>query len=416
MNGYLKKIKMLFSEAVFHLEKRDSLYYLLCSLFLLIYTPITIFELVYVNFIVISISVVNLTIILLCIWFLFYRLILKRTKYKKVFQILILFLGLPFLPSYTLFLSDFGIQWIIRLTLSSGLLYIFTNNRLFAILWSSSLIAAYALHMFIASIYKGNIVEIMINYIEHYTIFSNGAFSFSFVLLVIYKVTSAHNQLEISKAFANAIAHEVFSPISVVKVRSEMLLEKVNNKDNNKDNSGVVNDVNELIKLTNYCMKNVEIILTASKNINTQYSDIKKYSVVSCIEIALREFYLTEEQKSKIHFDNSVDFKFKGSRHLFKHVIFNLLKNTFNHAGGDAEIYIWVSKNKIHYKDTGIGIKQSDLPRIFDTDFSKGRFGIGLHFCKKAMERMNSNIKCTSKFGEYTEFIMSFSSVTKVIK
>ena len=404
-----KKIKILFSESILQLEERDNLYYLLCILFLLIYTPITILELAHINLIIIFISLVNLIIIILCIWFLLYRLIFKKIKYKKVLQILILLFGLPFLPCYTLFLSDFSMQWIIRLILSSGLLFIFTNNRLFTILWIISAVLAYILYIFTASLYKGDIVEIMMSYVEHYTIFSNGAFSLSFVLLVIYKMTATSNQIEISKAFASAIAHEVFSPISIVKLKSEMLLEKINNN----DKSALIHEINELMKLTNYCMKNVEIILTASKNVNTQYSDIKKYSVVKCIEIALEEFYLTEEQKNKIHFDNSVDFKFKGSRHLLKHVIFNLLKNTFAHAGREASIYIWIDKNKIHYRDTGSGIKKNELPRIFDADFSKGRFGIGLHFCKKAMERMNSKIKCVSKYGEYTEFIIFFSNIIK---
>ena len=64
------------------------------------------------------------------------------------------------------------------------------------------------------------------------------------------------------------------------------------------------------------------------------------------------------------------------------------------------------------YEDDGEGIKEDELPKIFNTDFSKGRFGIGLHFCKKAMERMDGKIECVSKFGIYTEFIISFSKYT----
>ena len=178
-----KKIKTLFNESILQLEKRDNLYYLLCILFILIYTPITILELAHINLIIIFISLVNLIIIILCIWFLIYRLIFKKIKYKKVLQILILLFGLPFLPCYTLFLSDFSMQWIIRLILSSGLLFIITNNRLFTTLWIISVVLAYILYLFTASLYKGDIVEIMMNYVEHYTIFSNGAFSLSFVLL-----------------------------------------------------------------------------------------------------------------------------------------------------------------------------------------------------------------------------------------
>ena len=74
--------------------------------------------------------------------------------------------------------------------------------------------------------------------------------------------------------------------------------------------------------------------------------------------------YLTEEQRLRIHFDKSSDFKFKGSRHLFKHVVFNLIKNTISHAGSNAKIYIWVEKNKLHYKDDGNGIKKMSCQRF----------------------------------------------------
>ena len=44
----------------------------------------------------------------------------------------------------------------------------------------------------------------------------------------------------------------------------------------------------------------MKLVLT---KMNTEYSDVKKYSVVKCVEIALEEFYLTEEQRLRIHFD-----------------------------------------------------------------------------------------------------------------
>ncbi|WPX97146.1 ATP-binding protein [Candidatus Bandiella euplotis] len=109
-----------------------------------------------------------------------------------------------------------------------------------------------------------------------------------------------------------------------------------------------------------------------------------------------------------IHFNKEHDFDFKGSKHLFKHIIFNLIKNTFYHAGPGAKIYIWAQSNCLHFKDLGIGVKREDIGKIFDTDFTKGKFGIGLHFCKRVMEKMGGTIKCNSEYGEYTEFIMTF--------
>ena len=401
----LKKIKYFFKESVLKIEENEKLYFILCILILLINIPLAILELEGDNFIVNSIIIIDLIAIALSVFYLIYRFFLKRTKYLKALQIIILLFCIPFFSWYTLFLSNFGDQWIIRLILSFGMLYVYLSNRFFIALSAVAGILAYLSYLFVSNIYGTNTESVMLEYIEHYTIFNNGVFSISLVLLVVYKITYTANQIEISKAFASAIAHEVFSPISIVKVKSELLLEKITSD----DKSNLEDRVKELIKLTNYCMRSVEIILTASKNVDTEYSDVKKYSVVKCVEIALEEFYLSEEQRLRIHVDKSNDFKFKGSRHLFKHIVFNLIKNTLSHAGNNANVYIWVEKNKLHYKDDGKGIKEDELPKIFNTDFSKGRFGIGLHFCKKAMERMDGKIECVSKFGIYTEFIISFS-------
>jgi signal transduction histidine kinase len=403
--GILRKTKSFFSQSLLKIEENEKLYFVLCILILLINVPITIFELKENDLVIDSIIAIDSTAVLISIFYLFYRLVLKKKRYLKVFQVCILLFCIAFFPWYTFFLSHFGDQWIIRLILSFGMLYIYSNNRFVIVMSAVAGILAYSLYLFISSIYVGNTENIMLEYVEPYTIFNNGVFSISLVLLVIYKITLTSNQIEISKAFASAIAHEVFSPISIVKVKSELLLEKMDYD----DKVALKDRVRELIKLTNHCMRSVEIILTASKNVNTEYSDVKKYSVVKCVEIALEEFYLTEEQRLRIHFDKSSDFKFKGSRHLFKHVVFNLIKNTISHAGSNAKIYIWVEKNKLHYKDDGNGIKKNELPKIFNADFSNGRFGIGLHFCKKAMERMNGKIECVSKFAVYTEFIISFS-------
>ncbi|MFK7761087.1 MAG: sensor histidine kinase [Candidatus Midichloriaceae bacterium] len=401
----LEKIKFFFKESLLKIEENEKLYFILCILILLINIPLTIFELKEDDFLINSIIAIDLIAIALSVFYLVYRLVLKKTKYLKALRIIILLFCIAFFPWYSLFLSNYGDQWIIRLILSFGMLYIYSSNRFAITLSSITGILAYLLYLFVSNIYGVNTESVMLEYIEHYTIFNNGVFSISLVLLVVYKITYTSNQIEISKAFASAIAHEVFSPISIVKVKAEMLLEKITNN----DKSDLEDRVKELIKLTNYCMRSVEIILTASKNVNTEYSDIKKYSVIKCVEIALEEFYLSEEQRLRIHVDKSSDFKFKGSRHLFKHIVFNLIKNTLSHAGNNANIYIWVEKNKLHYKDDSNGIKEDELPKIFNADFSKGKFGIGLHFCKKAMERMGGKIKCISKFGVYTEFIVYFS-------
>ena len=60
-------------------------------------------------------------------------------------------------------------------------------------------------------------------------------------------------------------------------------------------------------------------------------------------------------------------------------------------------------------EDTGIGIQEEDLPRIFENGFTgyNGRMGkkstgIGLYLCKKILDRLGHSIKVSSKVGQGT--------------
>lgn len=64
-------------------------------------------------------------------------------------------------------------------------------------------------------------------------------------------------------------------------------------------------------------------------------------------------------------------------------------------------------------EDTGIGIGESDLPRIFERGFTgyNGRLGnkstgIGLYLCRQIMDRLGFSIRAESKLGEGTKVLL----------
>lgn len=66
-------------------------------------------------------------------------------------------------------------------------------------------------------------------------------------------------------------------------------------------------------------------------------------------------------------------------------------------------------------EDTGIGIRESDLPRIFDRGFTgyNGRLdqkatGLGLYMCDRIMRRMGHTIRVESEQGKGTKVILGF--------
>ncbi len=66
-------------------------------------------------------------------------------------------------------------------------------------------------------------------------------------------------------------------------------------------------------------------------------------------------------------------------------------------------------------EDTGMGISESDLPRIFERGFTgyNGRFytkstGIGLYLCRRILERLGHTIEVQSEAGKGTRVLVGF--------
>lgn len=66
-------------------------------------------------------------------------------------------------------------------------------------------------------------------------------------------------------------------------------------------------------------------------------------------------------------------------------------------------------------EDNGIGISESELPRIFEKGFTgnNGRngersTGIGLYLCKRLCEKLGLELEASSRINAYTRFVISF--------
>ena len=92
-----------------------------------------------------------------------------------------------------------------------------------------------------------------------------------------------------------------------------------------------------------------------------------------------------------------------------------ILGNSVKYSGTGGEITIETCENKLVIEDNGIGIKEEDLPRIFEKGFTgfNGRYekkssGLGLYLCKKTLDRLGHHIEISSKVGEGTRVEITF--------
>lgn len=124
-----------------------------------------------------------------------------------------------------------------------------------------------------------------------------------------------------------------------------------------------------------------------------------------------------------LHFDNSEDNRLhiKTDVQRFKQVLLNLLNNAikYNKVGGTIEVKTEIRPQsilghtpiRISIKDSGIGIKQEDIPKLY-TPFerigaektSTEGTGLGLSVVKKLMEAMNGELGVESVVGVGSTF------------
>ena len=107
-------------------------------------------------------------------------------------------------------------------------------------------------------------------------------------------------------------------------------------------------------------------------------------------------------------------------RHCSVYVLFNLIKNSFYaiQAGGKGgDVFITVggaAPGVLTFTDTGPGIPAAVKERIFEPYFStkkSQRAGIGLAFCRRAIEAFGGSIACVSTPGDHATFTLAFPRV-----
>ncbi|EKE01609.1 MAG: seriplasmic sensor signal transduction histidine kinase [uncultured bacterium] len=140
----------------------------------------------------------------------------------------------------------------------------------------------------------------------------------------------------------------------------------------------------------------VDMLLMKIKGSITGATYVKKLYIGECLSEALQRYYFQKSERDLVVCDMANSFQFIGDNILVIHILFNLLKNALYCIASVQKGCIHIhfergeNENRLHFMDTGKGIAKEVLPHIFDRFFSKtdGGVGIGLSFCKMAMEWM----------------------------
>ena len=233
-------------------------------------------------------------------------------------------------------------------------------------------------------------------------------------VLVFHDITELKRLEDIRKDFVANVSHELRTPISSIKGYAETLLDgKVDNKDTVKEFLGIIyQDSNRLANLIDDLL-DLSRIESGKMKIEFEPLDIKLVAnrCVNVLEKSAKGKSLT------VTVDISSDFsKVLGDEKRLSQVFLNLLDNAIKYTpeGGSITISA-ISKEKIvqiDISDTGIGISEKDLPRIFERFYrvdkarsrELGGTGLGLSIVKHIVQTHNGQVWVQSTPGQGSTF------------
>lgn len=194
--------------------------------------------------------------------------------------------------------------------------------------------------------------------------------------------------------------HQIKTPIAAMNFLLDN--EEVNQK----------NFQQELFKIERY----VEMVLTYIR-LDSTSSDyvITKINLDEVVKDSVKKYAtIFINKKIKLNFVSHETMVISDKKWL-SFAIEQILGNSVKYSNTGGEITIETCENKLIVEDNGMGIKEEDLPRIFEKGFTgfNGRYekkssGLGLYLCKKTLDKLGHHIEISSKVGEGTRVEITF--------
>ncbi len=216
------------------------------------------------------------------------------------------------------------------------------------------------------------------------------------ILFFVYAITIILRQKQLTeqqKDFINNMTHEFKTPISSIKIASNVL---VNNKDIVKDERML--QYAKIIKHQNERLNNqVEKVLNIARLEKDQFKlNKEKFNLKATLEsIVDDERIKIEKGRGSIVLNvHDPDLTIEADRLHFTNVISNIIDNAIKYCQEEPNIYLSTKAKggyvSLFIKDNGIGISKDEQKKIFskfyrvstgDLHNVKG-FGLGLHYVK----------------------------------
>lgn len=225
------------------------------------------------------------------------------------------------------------------------------------------------------------------------------------------------NALESQKRFISNVAHELRTPLSIIKTNTEVrLLDQTIPLDSRAVHESNLEELNRISEIINN-------LLSMNALLRPERMEFKKISVRPIIERAVEVLSeLAVARRVELTIADVSDIPVRANAAGLEQIITNIVKNAivYTPAGGTVKIHAepdyYGGKMRIRVVDTGAGIDEKDLAHIFEPfyrgDFARTRragsgSGLGLAIVAELLKLHGGTVEIESRLGKGTNVTVS---------
>ena len=238
---------------------------------------------------------------------------------------------------------------------------------------------------------------------------------------VILKVFDLKKLSETKNEFIDNMTHELKTPISTISLACEALLDKeITSKDSKENYVKIINDENK--RLGGQVEKVLSIAKTEKKNYEIDFEKLDIHKIIND-SIKINQFKIEKREGKILQNLKAVNSIISGNHDHLLNVFNNLIENANKYSLDIPHIEI-STENKndklfVIVSDRGIGIRKSNLDKIFDKFYREPQgnihnvkgFGLGLSYVRNIVVKHNATIKVESQLNKGTKFEISFKNI-----
>ena len=222
-------------------------------------------------------------------------------------------------------------------------------------------------------------------------------------------------QDKMRREFTANVSHELKTPLTSISGYAELIRDGLVMEEDVPRFAGKIHDESKrMITLVGDIIKLSQL---DEKNIPVKFEKIDLYSCCEGVIMSLE----TLAKKRNITFELAGDHcEISGAELIIEEIIHNICENAvkYNKENGKVSVFIrqCIDGVELSVTDTGIGIKEEDLPHVFerfyraDKSHSKeiGGTGLGLSIVKHGVQFHNACVSIESTFGVGTTIRVLF--------